>query len=116
LEFDGTTLLVEAGAKAYRAEIVTVNSGTLSTTTHAGEVIFSTAVGGTINLDASPDAGETYTFVYNATTTGTITIGGNGNNIVKDTTSATTYAWTVTGSGDSLTCIYNGSAWVAIGK
>ena len=111
------TLNVIGAAKAELAVTLT-NTGSLSInrSNHAGEVILQ-GNAGTLTLPTASSTGELYTIVYNSTTAATVTMATTGAvNLIKDTASATTYSWVATGAGDSLTIIWNGSAWVVIGK
>ncbi len=111
------TLNVVGAAKAEYAVTLT-NTGNLSMnrSNHAGEVILQ-GNAGTLTLPTATSTGELYTIVYNSTTAATVTMATTGAiNLIKDTASATTYSWAATGAGDSLSIIWNGSAWVVIGK
>ena len=111
------TLNVIGAAKAQEA-VTLANTGNLSLnkTNHAGEVILQGNTG-TLTLPVASTTGELYTIVYNSTTAATVTIAtGSAVTLIKDTASATTYSWTTTGAGDSLSIIWNASAWVVIGK
>ena len=111
------TLNVIGAAKAQEAVTLTNTGGlALNKTNHAGEVILQ-GNAGTLTLPAASSTGELYTIVYNSTTAATVTMATTGAvNLIKDTASATTYSWVATGAGDSLSIIWNGSAWVVIGK
>ena len=104
------TLEVAGDLVARRTEIVDISSNTnLSGVSHAGRLLRCTSAC-TLNLQASPTAGEQQ-IIYNDST-GTITISANG----SDTINGSTNDVTITSRYKAVTVIaVSTSAWLAIG-